>query len=555
MTFKSLAKESSGLIFAAVLLSLLGACATLAQPSLVGRLVESIGSDSAIQPTLVLILLILVAAVLSGVQMYVTSLAADRSILYIRKRLTHHLLRLPLRVYDKEGSGSFVTRLTSDTSVVSSAFSSALVESVGGLVVVIGVIGYMAYIDIVLFGVVVLILLISLLVIVGVSTRVSSLAMEVQDNLANVGSLLQTSISAIRTVKSSTAENLITSELNKRIAIAFRAGKKMGKVESILSPVSTVTVYISLVAVLIFGAVRVDSGAITGSELIVFITSLFLIVSPISQVADAISSFREASGAFERIRKVLDTPLEADLVESEESSARISASKRSGLTVCFNSVCFGYEDNRVLDSVSFSVAAGEKVAVVGPSGSGKTTLLSLALRFYEPNGGSVLIGGEDVSEWDLRHLRRDVSYIEQEPMLLPGTLRDNLTLGLDREVRDSELIDLLDDVGLSSFASSEGLEKVIASSGSGVSGGERQRLAIARAIIRNASLIIVDEPTSALDAKSGSKAVDHLLSTSASVLFCTHDSSMAARADRVITLSDGIVVESHQTSGKETIVE
>lgn len=555
MTFSSLAKESSSLVFAAVLLSLLGACTTLAQPSLVGTLVKSIGSDSVIQPTLVLIVLILVGAILSGFQMYVTSLAADRSILYIRKRLSHHLLRLPLRVYDKEGAGSFVTRLTSDTSVVSNAFSSALVEAVGGIVVVIGVIGYMAYIDAALFGVVVLILLISLLVIVGVSTRISSLATEVQDNLSDVGSLLQTSITAIRTVKSSTAERLITSELNKKIAIAFRAGKKMSKVESTLSPVSTVTVYISLVAVLVFGAVRVDSGAITTSELIVFVTALFLIVSPISQVAEAISSFREASGAFERIQTVLDTPLEADLVESEESSAPISASERSGLTVRFDSVSFGYEDNRVLDTVSFSIAAGEKVAVVGPSGSGKTTLLSLALRFYEPDAGSILIGGKDVSEWDLRQLRRDVSYIEQEPMLLPGSLRDNLTLGLDREVSDSELLDLLDDVGLFSFATSEGLEKVIALSGSGVSGGERQRLAIARAIVRNASLVIVDEPTSALDAKSGSKAVEHLLSTSASVLFCTHDSSMAARADRVITLSDGIVVDVRHTSGKETIVK
>lgn len=555
MTFSSLAKESSSLVFAAVLLSLLGACTTLAQPSLVGTLVKSIGSDSVIQPTLVLIVLILVGAILSGFQMYVTSLAADRSILYIRKRLSHHLLRLPLRVYDKEGAGSFVTRLTSDTSVVSNAFSSALVEAVGGIVVVIGVIGYMAYIDAALFGMVVLILLISLLVIVGVSTRISSLATEVQDNLSDVGSLLQTSITAIRTVKSSTAERLITSELNKKIAIAFRAGKKMSKVESTLSPVSTVTVYISLVAVLVFGAVRVDSGAITTSELIVFVTALFLIVSPISQVAEAISSFREASGAFERIQTVLDTPLEADLVESEESSAPISASERSGLTVRFDSVSFGYEDNRVLDTVSFSIAASEKVAVVGPSGSGKTTLLSLALRFYEPDAGSILIGGKDVSEWDLRQLRRDVSYIEQEPMLLPGSLRDNLTLGLDREVSDSELLDLLDDVGLFSFATSEGLEKVIALSGSGVSGGERQRLAIARAIVRNASLVIVDEPTSALDAKSGSKAVEHLLSTSASVLFCTHDSSMAARADRVITLSDGIVVDVRHTSGKETIVK
>lgn len=555
MTFSSLAKESSSLVFAAILLSLLGACATLAQPKLVGTLVESIGSDSVIQPTLVLIVLILVGAILSGFQMYVTSLAADRSILYIRKRLSHHLLRLPLRVYDKEGAGSFVTRLTSDTSVVSNAFSSALVESVGGIVVVIGVIGYMAYIDAALFGVVVLILLISLLVIVGVSTRVTSLATEVQDNLSDVGSLLQTSINAIRTVKSSTAERLITSELNKKIAIAFRAGKKMSKVESALSPVSTVTVYISLVAVLIFGAVRVDSGAITTSELIVFVTALFLIVSPISQVAEAISSFREASGAFERIRTVLDTPLEADLVEGEESSEPISASERSGLTVRFDSVSFGYEDNRVLDTVSFSIAAGEKVAIVGPSGSGKTTLLSLALRFYDPDAGSILIGGKDVSKWDLRQLRRDVSYIEQEPMLLPGSLRDNLTLGLDREVSDSELIDLLDDVGLFSFATSDGLEKVIALSGSGVSGGERQRLAIARAIVRNASLVIVDEPTSALDTKSGSKAVEHLLSTSASVLFCTHDSSMAARADRVITLSDGIVVDVRHTSAKETIVE
>lgn len=555
MTFKSLAQESSGLILTAVLLSLLGAFTTLAQPSLVGTLVGAIGTDAIVQPTILLIALIIVGAILSGIQMYITSLAADRSILYIRKKLSYHLIRLPLRVYDREGSGSFVTRLTSDTSVVSSAFSSALVESVGGIVVVTGVIAYMAFIDIALFSVVVFILLVSLLVIVGVSSRVSTLIMEVQDNLSNVGSLLQTSISAIRTVKSSTAEQLITSELNKKIAIAFSAGKKMSKVESVLSPVSTVTVYVSLVAVLIFGAVRVDSGAITASELIVFVTALFLIVGPITQIAEAISSFREAAGAFERIRTVLNTPLEADLVDGENSPSTTESLSRSGIPVCFDSVYFGYGDKCVLSDVSFCLEAGEKVAIVGPSGSGKTTLLSLALRFYDLDRGRVLIGNKDVAEWDLRQLRRDVSYIEQEPMLLPGSLRDNLTLGLGRKVDNSELIELLDSVGLSSFANEAGLDKMIASSGSGVSGGERQRLAIARAIIRNASLVIVDEPTSALDAESGSKAVDHLLSTSASVLFCTHDKAMSERADRVITLMDGEIIDERFAYGRDKVIE
>ena len=578
MTFKTLVHQSSGLITAALILSLLAAMATLAQPLLVGKLIESIGTAAVVHPTIMLVTLIIGEAILLGVQMYLTAIAADRAILTIRQKLTHHLLRLPLQAYDKEGAGAFVTRLTSDTSVIGTAFSSALVESVGGVIVVIGAITYMAYLDTILFSIVILILVLSLLIITVATTKISRLSVDVQDNLSHIGSLLQASISAMKTVKSSTAERLITVELNKRISTTYTAGKTMSRIESILTPISTVTVYISLVAVLIFGAVRLDNGNITASELIAFITALFLIVNPIAHIAEAIASFRQASGAFARIRTVLNTPLEADLdtttntttagtpnastehdlhittnqtnsVVPRNSPTTVSANTdithTPALPVRFESVTLSYNDHHVLTNVSFELHAGEKVAIVGPSGSGKTTLLSLPLRFYTPDSGRVIVGDQQVSEWNLARLRTYVSYIEQEPMLLPGTLRTNLTLGHDHDVPDSTLAGLLRHVGLPAFANKDGLDTVIASSGAGVSGGERQRIAIARAIIRNAPLIIVDEPTSALDAASGSTAVDYLLSTPATVLLCTHDMTMATRAGRIITLTNGRITENH----------
>ncbi|MDO4631381.1 MAG: ABC transporter ATP-binding protein [Corynebacterium sp.] len=528
----------------ASVLSLLAAGVTLLQPHLVGSVMSNISTGAYTRPLVLLIGLIMVESILTGAHMYATAVAADRCVLYIRRALTRHLIALPMSEYDRKESGQFVTRLTADTSIVSTSFSTALVAAIGGVTVIVGATVYMALLDVYLFGVVILVVLVALLAITIASTRIEFLSEKVQDHLSHFGSEFQTLLSAIRTIKSFGAERKIQRILNHEITQGYQARRKMSLVEACLSPLASVTAYIAMIAVLMVGAMRVSSGALNMEGLITFATALFLVVAPLTHIAESITAFREARGALRRINNLLELPQEDVL---DDSPAPATANVPAALPVSFYDV--NYRD--VLAGVSFSIKPGEKVALMGESGSGKTSILSLIQRFYEIDSGHILINNHDIKDLRLAELRSLIAYVEQEPTLLPGTLKDNLLVGSNDDAEDEQLINLLAAVGLTAFASTTGLATVVGRANSGVSGGERQRIAIARAILRQAPIVLVDEPTSALDSESGNLAIDYLLQTPATVLFSTHDLNVAQKADRILQVQGGGVTEVVATSPQD----
>lgn len=208
-----------------------------------------------------------------------------------------------------------------------------------------------------------------------------------------------------------------------------------------------------------------------------------------------------------------------------------------------DSVSYHSDDRVIIDNVSLSVKEGEKIALTGASGSGKTTIFSLLLNLYDVSSGHIRIGGRDLNHWSKKELRSMVTYVEQEPDLLPGTLRENLTLGSHQLPSDNTLISLLKKFGLEEFSSPAGLERLVGFENSGLSGGERQRVAIIRAIVQQSSIILVDEPTSALDSESAKLAMDSLLNTTATVIFTSHDPEVVDLADKSFVVSDGKLFE------------
>ena len=547
MTICNLLRNNAGLITLGIILSLLSTVATLLLPALVNQFLSGVSSGEFREPLVLLLLAILMTSVFTTATMYVTSIAADRAVRDMRTKITGHLLYLRMSEFEKGGAGSFTTRVTSDTSIVSTAFSSTLVDFVGGITVIIGALAYMAVMDWQLLVVVIVVLLVAMAIIVAISSSLQNLSSRVQDHLAALGDILQSALSAFRTIKAFRSESKVVDNLSVEIDHAYRNRRKMSFVEAVLEPLSTVASYTALLMVLLFGSIRLSSGDLSAEALTIFITALFLMLAPVVQVAQSFGTFFEAMGALDRINQLFNLEIEEP---GEYDTAPKPISADLGL-VEFESVSYHRDDRTILDDASVVIQSGEKVALTGTSGSGKTTIFSLLLHFYDVSTGHIRIGGQDIEDWSKKDLRTIVTYVEQEPDLLPGTLRENLTLGVEQAPVDDILITLLDQFGLEKFASTDGLERLVGSSNSGLSGGERQRVAIIRAILQKSPVILVDEPTSALDSRSAELAMSSLLDTDATVIFASHDADIVNLAERVLVITDGRLIENTKIN-KET---
>ncbi|HAT1441344.1 TPA: ABC transporter ATP-binding protein, partial [Corynebacterium striatum] len=462
--------------------------------------------------------------------------------------ITNHLLYLRMREFEKGGAGSFTTRVTSDTSIVSTAFSSTLTDFVGGFTVIIGALIYMAVVDWKLLLVVVAVLLVALVIIVVISSSLQNLSSNVQDHLAALGEILQSALSAIRTIKAFRVETKVIGNLSAEIDHAYRNRRRMSFVEAVLEPLSTVASYMALLAVVLFGSIRLSNGDLSGEALTVFVTALFLMLAPIVQVSQSLGAFFEARGALDRINQLFSLEVEDSIGEDSLLAPRTVPPG----SIEFESVSYGRDGRTILDNATVIIQAGEKVALTGASGAGKTTIFSLLLKFYDVSAGHIRVGEKDLEDWNRRALRTMVTYVEQEPDLLPGTLRENLILGTGKSVDDEILIAMLGQFGLENFASTDGLGRLVGSGNSGLSGGERQRVAIIRAVLQKSPVILVDEPTSALDSMSAKLSMSRLLETDATVIFTSHDANIVNLAERILTVADGRIVESTPNSRKSS---
>ena len=548
MTAFNLLRNNAGLISLGILLSLLSTAVTLLQPALVGQLISGVSSGEFQQPLMLLLLTILGTSVLTAATMSVVSIAADRTVRDMRKKITNHLLYLQVKEFEKGGSGSFTTRVTSDTSIVSTAFSSTLTDFVGGFTVIIGALIYMAVVDWKLLLVVVAVLLVALVIIVVISSSLQNLSSKVQDHLAALGEILQSALSAIRTIKAFRVETKVIGNLSAEIDHAYRNRRRMSFVEAVLEPLSTVASYVALLAVVVFGSMRLSNGDLSGEALTIFVTALFLMLAPIVQVSQSLGTFFEARGALDRINRLFS-------LEVEDSTGDDSLPEPSSVppgSIEFESVSYSREGRTILDSATVTVRPGEKVALTGASGAGKTTIFSLLLKFYDVSAGHIRVGGRDLNDWNRKDLRTVITYVEQEPDLLPGTLRENLTLGTENNFDDKILCTLLNQFGLGNFASTDGLDRLVGSGNSGLSGGERQRVAIIRAILQKSLVILVDEPTSALDSVSAELSMNRLLETDSTVIFTSHDTNITNLAERILVVTDGRVVENTPKSGESS---
>jgi ABC-type multidrug transport system fused ATPase/permease subunit len=484
-------------LLVAGVLGLVGAAAGLAQPLAAREVIEALAADEPVgRAILILTALVVAAAFVTALHFWLLERTAQRVVLRARRGLTSRVLRLRMGEIDALAPGDLVSRATSDTTLLGEVASTGLVQSLNGVVSLLGAVVLMAVLDVPLLLVTLLVLVVIGAAVGFVLPRILRATERAQAAVGEMGAVLERALGAIRTVKASGAEAREGDALDRAATHAYREGMRNARYQAVIGTSTGLAIQVSFLAVLGVGGARVAAGSLPVGDLIAFLLYLFYLSEPISGIASGATQLQAGLAAVQRLREVEDLAVETD----DGVTAAVPA---DGPLVRFDEVTFRYRDDRppVLDDVSFTIPARGLVAVVGPSGAGKTTLFALLERFYEPTEGEIAFAGRDLRAWPRDQLRAEIAYVEQEAPVLAGSLRANLLYAAP-EAGDAALHTALATTRLDGFVASlsAGLDTEVGARGATLSGGERQRVAIARALLRSPRLLLLDEAASQLDA-------------------------------------------------------
>lgn len=574
-------------------LSVLGAFATLAQPLLVGQVIERVQIGETLGPLVwLLIALVVVASVINGYQHYLLQRTGTAVVYSSRRKLIARIFHLPISEFDARRTGDLVSRVGTDTTLLYAVLTQGLADAVGNSLIFVGALVAMAVIDPILLSLIVVVIGVSVVVVVLLSGRIRTASTEQQVKVGELASGVERAVGSIRTVRAAGATEREIASVSALATDAYAVGVRIAKVSALVVPVAGIALQVSLLVVLGVGGFRVASGAIGIASLVTFILFLFLLIAPLGSTFGAITSVNQALGALGRIQEVLDLPTEdqddartAATVGAPVVGAPVVEGDAAGTAsapapaIAFRDVRFRYPENviaareaaakearavleqvhleraaeevatdperDVLRGVTFEVPRGSRVALVGPSGAGKSTILSLLERFYDPTGGAIELGGRDIRTLDRDELRAQFGYVEQDAPTLAGTIADNLRLG-SPDATDADCERVLHAVNLTDVLerSPLGLEAPVGEDGVMLSGGERQRLAIARALLAAPPILLLDESTSSLDGVNEQRMRDAIdaVATGRTLIVIAHRLSTVVDSDRIVVLDHGQVV-------------
>lgn len=537
----------------AIVLSLFGAGVSLAQPLVVGQLINAVQNQ---QPTTMLAIALMCVVVGSatsdGLMRYLLAKAGEGIVRSARVSLASKLLRLPIVEYDRRRTGDLVSRTSSDTTLLRAVLTQGLIDLAGGILIFIGAVIAMAFIDPLLLGLTVVMLSIAIGAITVTSRRIRSATTKAQERVGDMSAAVERALSAVRTIRAARAEARETEQVKTATDEAYTQGVKIAKISSAIAPIGGLAMNSAFIVVLGVGGYRVASGATTVASLVSFILLMFLLMRPVGTAFGAISSVQSALGALARIQEILTLPIE------EEDGEQLTARKaRNKTAIEFKNVSFGYaptlatedqpagDGREVLRKVSFKIERGSRVALVGPSGAGKSTIFSLIERFYEPSSGTILLDGQKVSAISRDALRSQIGYVEQDAPVLAGSIRENLLIGKP-SATEAELHAVLEEVNLIEVLDRDprGFDAEVGEKGIMLSGGERQRLAIARTLLAAPPILLLDESTSSLDGLNEQRLKDAIdsVAKNRTLFVIAHRLSTVVDSDQIIVLDKGTVI-------------
>lgn len=529
-------------LFAGALLSLVTGATGLALPLVARGLIDDLSHDRAITGALLAMSALVVAnAAVGALGGYVLQRTAESVVLGARRTLSSYLLRLRISAVDRSEPGDLMARITSDTTLLREVTTDSLVGLGTGGLTLVATVAMMGFVDPVLLGVTLAVVLGAGLVLGLIVPRINKASRRAQDAVGVMGASLERVLGALRTVKASGAEHREERTLHAAAEESWRQSVRAAKWSAAAGNTAGLAMQVAFITVLAVGGARVATGAVDIGTLVAFLLYVFYLMSPIQQVVGAITQYQTGAAALARIQEALRLP-----AEPQASAAPLPSAGAPPAALAFEDVRFRYADDLpyVHHGVSFEVPPQGMTAFVGPSGAGKTTLFSLIERFYDPESGVITLDGRDLTEWELPHLRSAIGYVEQDAPVLSGSLRDNLLLG-NPEADDDALTRVLKTTRLDGLVERlpKGVETLVGHRGTKLSGGERQRVAIARALLRRPRLLLLDEATSQLDAVNEAALRDTVadVARTTTVLVVAHRLSTVTMADRIVVMDSGTV--------------
>ncbi len=484
-------------------------------------------------------------------QGYLMNYVGEQIIKHFRISLYDKIIDLPLAFFYREKTGVLMSRITNDVNIVKGMVSTAVTSLLRDAFTVVALTFVVLYMDWKLALGAFLVLPAAFYPIVLFGRRVRRFSTGSQEAMADLNVFLHETFTGTKVVKIFSMESFERQRFRKRAETLFRLGMKTTIAKSLSSPVMEFLGGIGIAFIIWFGGSRVISGASTPGTFFSFLTAVMMLYDPIKKLSTLNNTIQEGIAALTRIYDVLERPSE---IEDPINPAQFESNLQSGGVgkdpggVRFENVTFSYnpDEEPVLRDVSLRVDPGEVLALVGMSGGGKTSLVNLVPRFYDVTKGRVLVNGLDVRQCSLKDLRSRISIVTQEPILFNATVRDNIRYG-----RMDATDEAIEQAARAAYAHGfimgfpNGYDTPIGELGSRLSGGEKQRLCIARAMIKDAPILILDEATSALDAEAEGvvqKALANLMK-GRTTLVIAHRLSTIDHADKIALIKEGRVVE------------
>ncbi|MGE1062615.1 ABC transporter ATP-binding protein [Megasphaera paucivorans] len=514
-------------------------------PWLIKDVIDKVLANKDVYTLNLIVIGILVLFVLRGIfffgQSYLMSYVGQKIVIDIREKLYRHLQRLSLSYYDRNKTGIIMSNLTNDVTALQTAIAGNLVSFVQEVVILVGSLASMVYLNWRLTLLTLIIVPLVLLTIHFFGARLREAGHEVQGKIADITALLQEAISGIRIIRSFNREEYEIKKFITQNDYNFQAVMKTTKLTSMLTPFVEFFAAVAVTGIIWYGGISVINGDMTAGALIAFLIYAINLANPVRRISDIYGNVQKSLGAADRVFETLDTKPDV-----EENMNAVELPQVQG-RVQFDNVYFSYDsEHAALQNFNLIIDPGQVVALVGPSGAGKSTVANLLPRFYDVERGSLTIDGIDIRDVTFSSLRRQIGLVPQETMLFNASVMENILYGR-LDATEEEVILAAKAANADEFIRqlSDGYSTVVGDRGNSLSGGQRQRIAIARAILKNPRILILDEATSALDTESEKivqAALDRLMKGRTAVVIA-HRLSTVRNADKIVVIDKGRIAE------------
>lgn len=522
-------------------------------PKLASTLVNDFAKGVDYQLLFKVVVMFVAAALISALGGTILGIFGENVIQNLRKNLWNKLTILKINYFDTVKVGEISSRLVNDTSQVKQLLAATVPQTLASLILVIGSVYMMIRMDWQMCLAMLVVVPIVLLIMLPIFSFGTKVGRQRQDTLAEFNGIASETLSEIRLVKTSNAEKQVQERVDQKINQLFRVGKKEAVFDAVMQPLMMMVMMSMIFGLLAYGMHRIVIGAMEVGTLMSFLMYLFNLMGALPSIATLFTEMAKAAGSTKRVQDLLN-----EEPEDLETGQTIDLTGRS---LQARDVSFSYDGKEaILKNISFEAKANQIVAFAGPSGGGKSTIFSLLERFYDPNHGEITCGGINIKDVNLVDYRSQIGFVSQDSAIMAGSIRDNLTYGLEQTFEDEALWKVLELAYAKKFVEEmpQGLETEVGERGVKISGGQKQRIAIARAFLRDPKILMLDEATASLDSESEmmvQRALSNLMQ-GRTTLVIAHRLATIVDSDQIYFLENGEItgsgthqelVESHKT--------